>query len=81
MDYIKPLRGHVMELNKYLAQDSRIEICQLPVGDGITLCRRIIWSFPLLVGYGSLFSLTLLLIWILANTYVSSGYRVIEYDV
>ncbi|KAG4379072.1 hypothetical protein GLYMA_17G171100v4 [Glycine max] len=42
MDYIKPLRGHVMELNKYLAQDSRIEICQLPVGDGITLCRRII---------------------------------------
>nr|XP_007155910.1 hypothetical protein PHAVU_003G242400g [Phaseolus vulgaris]ESW27904.1 hypothetical protein PHAVU_003G242400g [Phaseolus vulgaris] len=42
MDYIKPLRGYVMELNKYLAQDSRIEICQLPVGDGITLCRRII---------------------------------------
>ncbi|XP_020208652.1 caffeoyl-CoA O-methyltransferase 5 isoform X1 [Cajanus cajan] len=42
MDYIKPLRGHVIELNKYLAQDSRIEICQLPVGDGITLCRRII---------------------------------------
>ena len=46
IDYIKPLRGYVMELNKYLAQDSRIEICQLPVGDGITLCRRIIWSFP-----------------------------------
>ncbi|KAK7386426.1 hypothetical protein VNO78_26649 [Psophocarpus tetragonolobus] len=42
MDYIKPLRGFVIELNKYLAQDSRIEICQLPVGDGITLCRRII---------------------------------------
>ncbi|XP_027347195.1 caffeoyl-CoA O-methyltransferase 5-like [Abrus precatorius] len=42
MDYIKRCRGHVMELNKYLAQDSRIEICQLPVGDGITLCRRII---------------------------------------
>ncbi|CAK8562428.1 unnamed protein product [Lathyrus sativus] len=40
MDYIKRLRGHVIELNKYLAQDSRIEICQLPVGDGITLCRR-----------------------------------------
>ncbi|KAK7346982.1 hypothetical protein VNO80_21506 [Phaseolus coccineus] len=42
MDYIKLLRGYVMELNIYLAQDSRIEICQLPVGDGITLCRRII---------------------------------------
>ncbi|CAJ1942839.1 unnamed protein product [Sphenostylis stenocarpa] len=41
MDYIKPLRSYVMELNKYLAQDSRIEICQLPVGDGVTLCRRI----------------------------------------
>ncbi|KAK7331056.1 hypothetical protein VNO77_25267 [Canavalia gladiata] len=40
--YIRRLRGHVLELNKYLAQDSRIEICQLPVGDGITLCRRII---------------------------------------
>ncbi|KAK7251021.1 hypothetical protein RIF29_33882 [Crotalaria pallida] len=41
-DYIKVFRGHIMELNKYLASDSRIEICQLPVGDGITLCRRII---------------------------------------
>lgn len=42
MDYVKPLRGYVMEFNKYLSQDTRIEICQLPVGDGITLCRRII---------------------------------------
>lgn len=42
MDYVKPLRIYVLELNKYLAQDSRIEICQLSVGDGITLCRRII---------------------------------------
>ncbi|KAK7386425.1 hypothetical protein VNO78_26648 [Psophocarpus tetragonolobus] len=42
MGYVKRYRGHVMELNKYLAQDSRIEICQLPVGDGITLCRRVI---------------------------------------
>ncbi|KAH1202624.1 Caffeoyl-CoA O-methyltransferase 1 [Glycine max] len=41
-DYIKNYRGHVIELNKYPAQDSRIDICQLPVGDGITLCRRII---------------------------------------
>ena len=42
MDYVKHYRSYVMELNKYLAHDSRIEICQLPVGDGITLCRRII---------------------------------------
>ncbi|XP_020204849.1 caffeoyl-CoA O-methyltransferase 5 [Cajanus cajan] len=41
-DYVKRLLPHVKELNKYLAQDSRIQICQLPVGDGITLCRRII---------------------------------------
>ena len=45
MDYIKPLRIYVLELNKYLGQDSRIEIFQLSVGDEITLCRRIIWSF------------------------------------
>ncbi|XP_027915622.1 caffeoyl-CoA O-methyltransferase 3-like [Vigna unguiculata] len=42
MDYIKPLRIYVLELNKYLGQDSRIEIFQLSVGDEITLCRRII---------------------------------------
>ncbi|OIW09715.1 hypothetical protein TanjilG_21241 [Lupinus angustifolius] len=41
-DYIIHFRGFILELNKYLANDSRIEICQLPVGDGITLCRRII---------------------------------------
>lgn len=41
LDFVKRLRGHVIELNKYLAKDSRVEICQLPVGDGITLCRRI----------------------------------------
>ncbi|GAU32019.1 hypothetical protein TSUD_158100 [Trifolium subterraneum] len=38
---IRDLRGHVIEVNKYLAQDSRIEICQLTLSDGITLCRRI----------------------------------------
>ncbi|CAJ2635390.1 unnamed protein product [Trifolium pratense] len=40
-EFIRDLRGHVIEVNKYLAQDSRIEICQLTVADGITLCRRI----------------------------------------
>ncbi|KAK2410811.1 putative caffeoyl-CoA O-methyltransferase [Trifolium repens] len=41
LDIIRNYRGHVVEVNKYLAQDSRIDICQLTVGDGITLCRRI----------------------------------------
>ncbi|MED6135990.1 Caffeoyl-CoA O-methyltransferase 1, variant 2 [Stylosanthes scabra] len=35
MDYVKEFRSYLVELNKYLAHDSRIEICQLPVGDGI----------------------------------------------
>ncbi|KAG8364251.1 hypothetical protein BUALT_Bualt19G0108700 [Buddleja alternifolia] len=38
--YIRYYRDFVLELNKALAADPRIEICQLPVGDGITLCRR-----------------------------------------
>ncbi|XP_054790279.1 caffeoyl-CoA O-methyltransferase 5-like isoform X2 [Prosopis cineraria] len=41
-DYIKKCLGFVLELNKALSLDSRIEICQLPIGDGITLCRRTI---------------------------------------
>lgn len=36
MDYIRHYRGYVLELNKYLAQDSRIEICQLSGG----------WDYP-----------------------------------
>ncbi|KAL4577443.1 hypothetical protein LXL04_013552 [Taraxacum kok-saghyz] len=39
--YVRYYRDFVLELNKALAVDSRVEICQLPVGDGITLCRRI----------------------------------------
>ncbi|CAJ1929567.1 unnamed protein product [Sphenostylis stenocarpa] len=42
LDYVKYYRDFVMELNKILALDSRVEICQLSVGDGITLCRRVI---------------------------------------
>ncbi|XP_044433196.1 caffeoyl-CoA O-methyltransferase 1 isoform X1 [Triticum aestivum] len=38
--YIRYYRDFVLELNKALAADQRVEICQLPVGDGITLCRR-----------------------------------------
>ncbi|GKB48726.1 caffeoyl-CoA O-methyltransferase-like protein, partial [Tanacetum coccineum] len=39
--YVRYYRDFVLELNKALAADSRVEICQLPVGDGITLCRRL----------------------------------------
>ncbi|KAK8698915.1 hypothetical protein V6N13_115020 [Hibiscus sabdariffa] len=39
--YVRYYRDFVLELNKALAVDPRIEICMLPVGDGITLCRRI----------------------------------------
>ncbi|KAI3808564.1 hypothetical protein L1987_24518 [Smallanthus sonchifolius] len=39
--YVRYYRDFVLELNKALAIDPRVEICQLPVGDGITLCRRI----------------------------------------
>lgn len=39
--YIRYYRDFVLELNEALAADPRIEICQLPVGDGVTLCRRI----------------------------------------
>ncbi|KAG6588662.1 Caffeoyl-CoA O-methyltransferase 1, partial [Cucurbita argyrosperma subsp. sororia] len=39
--YVRYYRDFVLELNKALAADPRIEICMLPVGDGITICRRI----------------------------------------
>ncbi|KAF1873045.1 hypothetical protein Lal_00016164 [Lupinus albus] len=39
--YVRYYRDFVLELNKALAVDPRIEICMLPVGDGITICRRI----------------------------------------
>ncbi|XP_050231764.1 caffeoyl-CoA O-methyltransferase-like [Mercurialis annua] len=31
----------VLELNEFLANDSRIEISQISIGDGLTLCRRL----------------------------------------
>nr|AAQ89932.1 caffeoyl-CoA 3-O-methyltransferase 1 [Zea mays] len=39
--YIRFYRDFVLVLNKALAADDRVEICQLPVGDGVTLCRRV----------------------------------------
>lgn len=37
--YYKPI---IQELNKYLAADPRIEISHLSIGDGLTLCKRIV---------------------------------------
>ncbi|XP_057246984.1 caffeoyl-CoA O-methyltransferase isoform X2 [Beta vulgaris subsp. vulgaris] len=40
-DFMKEYRKAVIELNKFLAADPRIEIAHLPLGDGITFCRRV----------------------------------------
>ena len=37
----KEMRKDIVALNKALATDSRIQICVAPLGDGITICRRI----------------------------------------
>ncbi|XP_043702579.1 caffeoyl-CoA O-methyltransferase-like [Telopea speciosissima] len=34
-------RRAIMDFNTYLASDLRIEISQISIGDGVTLCRRI----------------------------------------
>ncbi|PON42138.1 O-methyltransferase [Parasponia andersonii] len=36
-----PYREYMIKLNKLLAADPRIQISHAPVGDGITICRRI----------------------------------------
>ncbi|KAJ4964214.1 hypothetical protein NE237_024153 [Protea cynaroides] len=39
---LKRQRGAILELNNHLASDSRIELSQVSIGDGVTLCRRIL---------------------------------------
>ncbi|CAI0383381.1 unnamed protein product [Linum tenue] len=34
-------RNAILQLNKFLASDPRVDVAQISVGDGITLCRRI----------------------------------------
>ncbi|KAG8388563.1 hypothetical protein BUALT_Bualt02G0138400 [Buddleja alternifolia] len=41
LDYLKGCRGHIIKLNSFLANDPRIELAQLSIGDGLTLCRRL----------------------------------------
>lgn len=34
------MRNASIEFNKYIAGDGRVQISQVPLGDGITVCRR-----------------------------------------
>ncbi|KAL0345143.1 UNVERIFIED_CONTAM: putative caffeoyl-CoA O-methyltransferase [Sesamum radiatum] len=34
-------RSDAIEFNKYLAADARVQISQVPLGDGVTICRRL----------------------------------------
>ncbi|CAK9856963.1 unnamed protein product, partial [Sphagnum jensenii] len=40
--YIRYYMEYILDLNQTLAKDSRIQISQVPISDGITLCRRLI---------------------------------------
>ncbi|XP_027340173.1 flavonoid 3',5'-methyltransferase-like [Abrus precatorius] len=41
LDVIRKKRKHVIEFNKFIANDSRLESAIVSVGDGITFCRRL----------------------------------------
>ncbi|RZC90208.1 hypothetical protein C5167_044840 [Papaver somniferum] len=40
-EFMKTIKDVVVDLNKRLASDSRIQITQLPLGDGLTVCMRL----------------------------------------
>lgn len=42
VEQIRPSRKAVLEFNKALSKDSRLEIGLTSVGDGLTICRRIL---------------------------------------
>lgn len=41
-EFMRESRAAVIEFNKKLALDPRVEISQISVGDGLTLCRRLV---------------------------------------
>ncbi|KAL0759980.1 hypothetical protein Bca101_076130 [Brassica carinata] len=41
-EHLRVCRKTLMELNKQLASDPRIELSQVSIGDGVTLCRRLV---------------------------------------
>ena len=38
---MNPNRQHIIEFNKFLDSDTRVQISQVPTGDGITICWRL----------------------------------------
>ncbi|MCL7032365.1 hypothetical protein MKW94_026409 [Papaver nudicaule] len=40
-EFMKKIKDVIVDFNKKLASDSRIQITQLPVGDGLTICMRL----------------------------------------
>lgn len=40
-EILRPGRQPTLELNRLLAADSRVQLSHVPVGDGLTVCRRI----------------------------------------
>ncbi|KAL5975578.1 hypothetical protein ACLOJK_019903 [Asimina triloba] len=40
-DVLKKSRAAMIMFNKMLAEDSRVQLCQIPLGDGVTVCRRL----------------------------------------
>nr|AOZ21151.1 caffeic acid 4-OMT [Rauvolfia serpentina] len=38
---LKAGRNYTIEFNKLLAADARVQVSQIPLGDGITVCRRL----------------------------------------
>ncbi|KAI4379518.1 hypothetical protein MLD38_005801 [Melastoma candidum] len=40
-EWMRPGRQFTIQFNELLAQDRRVDICLAPLGDGITICRRI----------------------------------------
>ncbi|KAG6422403.1 hypothetical protein SASPL_118974 [Salvia splendens] len=60
-DFLRGCKGHIIALNSFLAADSRIELAQLSIGDGLTLCRqRILLMGSLQKSNGGMGSLALL---------------------
>ena len=43
-EFMKPGREATIKLNKLLAADPRIQISLAPLGDGITICKRLYWT-------------------------------------
>ncbi|KAF8758069.1 hypothetical protein HU200_010730 [Digitaria exilis] len=41
-EYDRMISAAIRDLNARLAADERVEVCQLTVGDGVTICRRVV---------------------------------------